>query len=201
MLPVHPLDRLDRLGTRLRRADLDADVNRQTVCLSHHADVDLAFTNPWHLAPHHRRGGRPILAEGLDEQRDQLLEVIRPSGHARTVLPDSDNECRSLGTLESPAFPLPIRVETGPLADLLGQPQHVVLAEHQVIVDVADTPQRMLIRQFPAAQAVLVTVGQSVNSLRGFPPAVLPPLPVIQLCLHDQPAACAMRVSPRLPLV
>jgi hypothetical protein len=71
MLPVHPLDPLDRLAARLRRADLDADVDRQAVDLIHNADVDLAFTNPWHFALHHCRRGRPVFAEGLDKQRDQ----------------------------------------------------------------------------------------------------------------------------------
>jgi hypothetical protein len=85
VLPTHPFDPLDRLGTRFRVARLEVDVYRHTVYLRLHADVDLTFANPWHCAHRHGLGGRPVLAEDLDKQRDQLLEIIGASGHLRNL--------------------------------------------------------------------------------------------------------------------
>jgi hypothetical protein len=90
VLSLHSLDPLDGLLARLRRADFDTDVDRVAVYLGLHADFDLALEHSWNLAPHHRRGRRPVFTNGLNEQGDQFLKFVGASGHTRNVPLDED---------------------------------------------------------------------------------------------------------------
>ena len=51
---------------------------------------------------------------------------------------------------------------------LRNDPQHVVGAEHKIVVDRTDVTHRMTVRQLPPMNTMLATAGQSINSLRGF---------------------------------